>query len=109
MSSITATSAASGTAAVPAPAPAPANLDAEKAKVESQLADWVHCVSAKTPEGKAKIEQLSAKLDTIKVQSEKATEVKAEAAKTVQAAVAAPKPPSPNSVSPLGNVVDAFA
>lgn len=34
----------------------------------AQLADWVTCPSAKTPEGKAKIEQITSKLDSIKDQ-----------------------------------------
>ena len=108
MSAITPTSTATDTASAD-PAPAPANLDAEQAKVESQLADWVHCASAKTPEGKAKIEQLSTQLNTIKAKVEKATEVKTEAAKSAHAANFEPKKPSPNSVSTLGHVVDAFA
>jgi hypothetical protein len=44
----------------------PAGLDADLAKAESQLADWVHCPSSKTPEGKAKIAQCQSNVDQIK-------------------------------------------
>ena len=37
----------------------------------AQLADWVTCPSAKTPEGKAKIQQITSKLDSIKEQIKK--------------------------------------
>lgn len=89
--------------------PAPADLDAEKAKCESQLADWVHCVSASTPEGKAKIEQLSARLSAINAKVEKAAEARAEIAKSDDSARTEPAKASLNSVSTLGHVLDAFA
>jgi hypothetical protein len=47
-------------------AQSPPNLDAQMRTCRAQLADWVTCPSAKTPEGKAKIEQISTKLDEIK-------------------------------------------
>lgn len=65
------------TAHVAKPA-APANLDADLAKCQSQLSDWVHCVSAKTPEGKAKIEAISTQIDAIKEKMRQAEEVKAQ-------------------------------
>ena len=55
-------------------APQPRGLDADLAKAQSELADWVHCPSSKTPEGKAKIEEVSAKVDAIKGQMKKAEE-----------------------------------
>jgi hypothetical protein len=58
-------SAVAGTAAS-APASSGSGLDAELAKCEGQLSDWVHCPSAKTPEGKEKIAEISARLDTLK-------------------------------------------
>lgn len=50
----------------------PAGLDADLAKWQGQLADWVNCVSAKTPEGKAKIDQISAKISSIKTRMKEA-------------------------------------
>lgn len=37
-------------------------LEARLARYQAQLSDWTHCVSAKTPEGKAKIKDLSDKV-----------------------------------------------
>ena len=50
------------------PARTSPNLEAQMRTCRAQLADWVTCPSAKTPEGKAKIEQISSKLDSIKNQ-----------------------------------------
>jgi hypothetical protein len=47
------------------------NLDAQLRTYRAQLADWVTCPSAKTPEGKAKIEQISAKLNSVKSEIKK--------------------------------------
>ena len=47
------------------------DLDAKVRTYRAQLADWVTCSSAKTPEGKAKIDQISAKLDSVKGQIKK--------------------------------------
>ena len=41
----------------------------ELAKLESQLSDWVHCPSSKTSAGKAKIAEITAKIETIKGQA----------------------------------------
>ncbi len=43
-------------------------LQAEVQRVQTQLADWQSCVSAKTPEGKAHIADLSRKLAAAKAQ-----------------------------------------
>ena len=40
----------------------PAGLEAQLAKYKVQLADWVSCPSCNTPEGKAKIQELSNKV-----------------------------------------------
>jgi hypothetical protein len=91
-------------------ATAPANLDADLAKAQGQLADWVACPSCKTPEGKAKIEEISAKVDTIKsklkaVEDSKPT--RAEAAKPPSAEAAAQSPGV--ALSTLGGFVDTYA
>lgn len=58
-----------------APAP-PVNVDAEVTKCESDLSDWVHCPSSKTAAGKAKIAEITAKLDGLKAQMKRADEAK---------------------------------
>jgi hypothetical protein len=71
--------------------PRPMGLDAELAKCQGQLSDWVHCVSASTPEGKAKIEEISARIGAIKEALKQADSV--------------PKP----APSALGNLLDVSA
>ena len=61
------TAAASGAASSQPPATASADL----AKLESQLSDWVHCPSGKTPAGKARIAEITDKIDAIKARVEK--------------------------------------
>jgi hypothetical protein len=53
------------------PARTSPNLEAQMRTCRAQLADWVTCPSAKTPEGNAKIEQISFKLDSIEGQIKK--------------------------------------
>ena len=67
-----------------------ASLEGELAKCETQLADWTHCVSAKTPEGKAKIAEIRAKIDDIKASMATSTR-------------------SPSLPSPSGTFVDTHA
>ncbi len=50
----------------------PATASADLAKLESQLSDWVHCPSSKTSTGKAKIAEITDKIDAIKAKVEKA-------------------------------------
>ena len=47
-------------------------LDRDKAACEAKLADWTHCVSASTPEGKAKIRALTDQLRGIDASIENA-------------------------------------
>ena len=106
-----------------------AGLDAQLAQYQVQLADWVNCPSCKTPEGKAKIAEISAKISNIE-QRMKAREVAKQGDEsdkltngspastsqdkplpkdTVAAVrVAASIPLSP-AISPLGTRVDVFA
>jgi len=49
----------------------PATASADLAKLESQLSDWVHCPSGKTPTGKARIAEITDKIDAIKAKVEK--------------------------------------
>ena len=77
--------------------PPAGGLDVELANCERQLSDWVHCASAKTPEGKAKIEELTAKHDAIKAKmqvEEQAAAKRQEAEKATATAHVNPALPS---------------
>jgi hypothetical protein len=89
------------TPAVAAEKPRPVNLDADLAKAEGQLADWVACPSRKTPEGKAKIEEISAKVDTIKAKLKSADESRPTGTDATRS--------TGSAISTLGGVVDAYA
>ena len=56
--------------------PRPAAADGQLAKCESQLSDWVHCPSGKTPAGRARIEEISNQIATLKAQIKQADERK---------------------------------
>ena len=79
-------------------------LEAQLARYEIKLADWCHCPSGKTPEGKQKIAELQAKADAIKAQLQQV-----EAARSQQK-VAATSPPAESRPadgrSALGNSID---
>jgi hypothetical protein len=47
---------------------ATAVLEGQLNRYQLQLADWCHCVSANTPEGKAKIQDLTNKVDAVQAQ-----------------------------------------
>jgi hypothetical protein len=83
--------AAAAPAAEAAPVRVPLGLDVDLVKYQGQLSDWVHCVAAATPEAKAKIEEISARINEIKDAMQKAD----------QSAV--PRP------SALGNLLDLHA
>ncbi len=57
----------------------PAAASSELARLETQLSDWVHCPSCKTPAGKAKIAEISDKIEAIKAQVKTAEDAKATA------------------------------
>jgi hypothetical protein len=81
-------------------------LDAQKATCERQLADWVSCVSAKTPEGKAKIEYYSSKLGDINAEIKKANDAQGQAKKAAQDTG---KASASNRLSGLGSAIDTYA
>lgn len=86
------------------------DLQAQKAQCERQLADWVHCVSAKTPEGKAKIAKYSGKLSAINTQIKKADDARAQARQALEQRNEAPR--TARDISPLqttGSVLDTWA
>ena len=90
------------------PARTDATLDGELAKCESQLADWVHCPSGKTSEGKAKIAEITTKRDAIKVRMEM-REKQAQHANEPAAAQRNPDPTQRLQLSGLGTYVDRYA
>ena len=57
-------------------AAARANASAELVKYESQLSDRVHCASSKTPQGKAKIAEITDKIESIKARVKRAEHAK---------------------------------
>lgn len=63
LSSVSAVAPASAAGAQPS---RPAGQDIDLAEAQRQLADWVACPSGKTPEGKHKIAEISAKVAEIK-------------------------------------------
>lgn len=64
--SITAGSAATAyTAGAGAGAPSPTSLQAQLQRYEKQLSDCVNCASAKTPQGKADIDTISARISQV--------------------------------------------
>lgn len=93
---VTAVSGSSGAGAYPgSAAPSGRALDADLAKSEVQLSDWVHCVSAKTPRGKEKIAEISARVSNIKEQMKRAEQ-------------ANPPTPAP-AVGSSGRLLDVYA
>jgi hypothetical protein len=71
VTAITAGSAAAAGSAGGAGA-SPASLDAQLNTCRAQLEDWVTCPSSKTPEGKAKVEALTARFAALERQIEQA-------------------------------------
>lgn len=84
------------------------NLDAQLARAQSQLADWVNCPSCKTAAGQAKIAEINAQIGAIKSSMQRA-----ENARPAHAA-AAPAPgravaPAAGVEAPSGAQVGAAA
>jgi hypothetical protein len=110
-------------------------LAADLSKCQVQLSDWVHCASASTPEGQAKIKQISQQIGAIEAKIRVAMQAASRsrpaagaqapgaAAQTPErgAAVAAPAPspvpatpsvasvPAPVGASRTGGHVDLYA
>lgn len=91
---------------------APVGLDVQLAQLQGQLADCVNCDTARTPQGKAKIQELSIKIQSIRARLERV-----EQAKQIQAPTQTQEPskalgndstPDPQArSSPLGRLFDA--
>lgn len=74
----------SGSVSVPTSTGSAGIASGELAKYESQLSDWVHCPSCKTSTGKAKIAEITAKIDAIKAEMKKVDDAKKSASVTNQ-------------------------
>jgi hypothetical protein len=96
-------------------------LQSQLDRYQVQLDDWCHCPGGKTPEGKAKIQDLTSKVDTIKAQlqqvspqqrpspSQSSPAPSAATANSGQASGTATVSRSPSAFSPLGSRLDVFA
>jgi hypothetical protein len=84
-------------------------LQAQLQRYQQQLSDCVNCASAKTPQGKADIQAISARISEVKqsiAQPDQAPSKPADAA--APASASAPSSP-PFQLSGLGNVINVFA
>jgi len=91
-SPVTSTSVGGGSSA-----PSRRGLDADLAKRQVQLSDWVHCVSASTPRGRAKIEEISAQISDTGAKMEQAEHA------------APPAPTEAPTEAPPGRLLDVHA
>jgi hypothetical protein len=80
-------------------------LRAKLDRYEKQLSDCVNCASAKTPEGKADIAAISAKIDEVKRAIAGTSNDAGRAAPTNENQAVAVA----SSMSPLGNRIDTYA
>jgi len=81
-------------------------LEAQIGQYKIKLADWVNCPSCKTPEGKAKISDISNKISNIQARIEKITIAKLDAPiPGVQNNAAA----SVSAAATVGSRLDVFA
>jgi len=91
------------------PQATPANASAELAKYESQLSDWVHCASSKTSEGKAKIAEITDKIESIKAQVKRAEDAKPSTRSQPAAEAAGKAPHRQLRLDQMGTWLDAQA
>jgi hypothetical protein len=82
--------------------PAFASLQAQLQRYEQQLSECINCASAKTPEGKADIEAISARIRQVKGRMVQADETPKVAATTIAPATAA------RSGALLGGQIDVY-
>lgn len=84
-------------------------LEAQLNRYQIQLADWCNCPSGKTPEGKAKIQQIQAKADAVKAQLDRIEAAKTRQPSTADAANAPPAAQSAPLPTSLGGFLDVLA
>ncbi|HTY02222.1 MAG TPA: FlxA-like family protein [Rhodocyclaceae bacterium] len=80
-------------------------LEAQLNRFQVQLADWCNCPSGKTPEGKAKIQQIQDKADAVKAQLERIAATKATQSSASNQANVAPS----TRTTTTGTFLDTFA
>ena len=78
-------------------APAFASLQAQLQRYEQQLSECVNCASAKTPEGKADIDTISARIGQVKARMAQADDAQQ------------PPKPQPRAQEGLGGRIDVYA
>ena len=93
-----------GSPSFPGASGATFGLEAQLDRYRKQLSDCVNCSSAKTPEGKAKIEELSNRIGEIKARIDKTTAEKS----PVQPQANTP-PAWPNPLATVGSRLDVYA
>jgi hypothetical protein len=75
-------------------------LEAQLNRYQIQLADWCNCPSGKTPEGKAKIQDLQNKANAVQAQLDRIAAAKAAQASSANQANANPAPGSNDTTTP---------
>jgi hypothetical protein len=111
-----------GSSAFPSPAgtgKSTAGLETQLAQYQVKLADWVNCPSCKTPEGKAKIAEISDKINEIKQRMKAADAANSPTDKNNDKVVSVSRvrdnisdgsyPASPQPTGNVGNRLDVFA
>lgn len=111
-SPFTPTPVVSGKSSAPALGQSPGVLEAQLAQYQIQLADWTNCPSCNTPEGKAKIKEITDQISAIKkslqaISANKPRQNSNPASSGATGATASPAPPL--SSGPLGSQIDVFA
>ena len=81
--------------------PAPSGAQAQLAKLQTDLSDWVHCASCNTPEGQAKIADITAKIQDLQKNMQSAADARQAAQQAAKQASETPK--SSNIQSPGAN------
>lgn len=84
-------------------APSAVSLQSQLERNQKQLSDCVNCASAKTPQGKADIQAISARISQIEQRIAQAQERKGVGSDSAPAAA------TPPAVSSRGNLIDVYA
>jgi len=87
--------------------PSAASLQAQLQRYQQQLSDCVNCASAKTPQGKADIQAISARISEVKQSIAQTDQAPANPADAVAPASTPASPPF--QFSGVGNVINVFA
>lgn len=105
----------SGASAAPSASPAPASLRAQLERYQHQLADCVNCSSASTPEGKAAIDGLAARIAAVQARLAQGERADRPASRSSPMAAAVANAPAASAMlakpatSGLGSLIDVYA